>query len=46
MCDAMIGGELNHSCSHGPPPHRIKVALLKGANRKVWKEIQAVLDKP
>ena len=24
-----------HSCSHGPPPHRIKVVIPRGANSRV-----------
>jgi hypothetical protein len=28
-CDKMLSGELAHSCQHGPPPHRIKVAVVK-----------------
>ena len=32
MCDAMIGGKLAHSCSHGPAPHRIKVCLTRKGN--------------
>lgn len=34
QCDAMIAGELAHSCSHGPPPHRIKVCITKTGNDK------------
>jgi hypothetical protein len=29
MCDAMIRGELAHSCEHGPPPHEIRVCITK-----------------
>jgi hypothetical protein len=36
MCDKMLNGELSHSCSHGPAPHRIKVCLTKKGNEKVW----------
>lgn len=28
QCDAMTAGELDHSCRHGPPPHRIKVCVV------------------
>lgn len=27
LCDRMLGGELAHSCRHGPPPHKIKVCM-------------------
>ena len=27
-CDEMLSGDLNHSCQHGPPPHRLKVCVL------------------
>jgi hypothetical protein len=40
MCDAMIAGELSHSCAHGPGPHRIKVCVTKMDNKKSWKEIE------
>lgn len=32
MCDEMLGGELGHSCRHGPPPHEIKVCITKAGN--------------
>lgn len=38
-CDGMVSGELAHSCNHGPPPHSIKVCLIKKYNRPYWKEI-------
>jgi hypothetical protein len=40
LCDAMISGELAHSCSHGPPPHDILVCVLKKDNLKLWPEIE------
>ncbi len=40
MCDAMIAGELSHSCAHGPGPHRIKVCVTKTDNKKSWKDIE------
>ena len=43
MCDAMIGGKLAHSCSHGPAPHRIKVCLTRKGNESVWKEVLAIV---
>ncbi len=42
MCDGMIAGELSHSCSHGPPPHRIKVCITKKGNEKFWRAIAEV----
>ena len=38
-CNRMIDGELAHSCNHGPPPHRIKICIVKKDNTK---EIYAV----
>jgi hypothetical protein len=43
MCDAMIGGKLAHSCSHGPAPHRIKVCLTRKENESVWKHVVAIV---
>jgi len=40
LCDAMISGELAHSCSHGPPPHSILVCVLKKDNPKLWPKIE------
>jgi hypothetical protein len=40
-CDAMIAGELAHSCRHGPPPHHIKVCVTKKGNEKFWRAIEA-----
>lgn len=31
-CDAMLEGELAHSCAHGKGPHRIKVCIVKKDN--------------
>ncbi len=31
-CDAMLEGELAHSCAHGKGPHRIKVCITKIGN--------------
>ena len=36
FCDAMDSGELAHSCSHGPPPHWIKVCIMKQYNKDCW----------
>jgi hypothetical protein len=32
LCDAMLEGELAHSGSHGPCPHKIKVCVVKKDN--------------
>jgi hypothetical protein len=32
MCDEAVSGELPHSCTHGPPPHRIKVCVIAKDN--------------
>jgi hypothetical protein len=39
-CDAMIVGAVAHSGRHGPPPHRIKVCIVKVDNKKIWREIE------
>ena len=39
FCDQIESGELAHSCSHGPPPHQIKVCLIKKYNQEHWKKI-------
>jgi hypothetical protein len=31
-CDQMLRGDLSHSCSHGPPPHRVKVCVVAKDN--------------
>ncbi len=31
-CDQLLEGELGHSCTHGPAPHRIKVVVVKKDN--------------
>jgi hypothetical protein len=31
-CDSLLDGELSHSCQHGPPPHPIKVCVVKKDN--------------
>ena len=33
-CDAMLDGELGHSCAHGKGPHRIKVCIVQKDNPK------------
>lgn len=32
-CNEIVG-EFGHSCMHGPPPHRIKVCVVKKDNTK------------
>ena len=39
-CNAMITGGVAHSCRHGPPPHRIKICIVKIDNKGVWPEIE------
>ncbi len=31
-CDAILSGDIAHSCQHGNPPHLIKVCLVKKDN--------------
>jgi hypothetical protein len=40
MCNAMIRGELAHSCEHGPPPHEILVCITRVGNEGIWPEIE------
>lgn len=42
-CDAMVSGDLAHSCEHGEGPHRIKVCITKSGNEKIWQNILAVV---
>lgn len=46
-CDSFIEGEVAHSCAHGPPPHQIKVCIVKKSNRKIFPLIKVlpVLEK-
>ena len=38
-CDK-VRGDIAHSCIHGPPPHNIKVCLVKQDNsRDVWNRL-------
>jgi hypothetical protein len=40
-CDAIFGGELAHSCEHGPAPHDILVCITKVDNhRKTYAELE------
>jgi ribosomal protein L31E len=36
LCDGMVSGELAHSCRHGPPPHKVKVCIVKKGNEDAW----------
>jgi hypothetical protein len=40
LCNAMISGEIAHSCRHGPSPHSVLVCLLKKDNPDIWPEIE------
>ena len=31
-CDAILEGDLGHSCLHGEGPHRVKVCIVKKTN--------------
>jgi hypothetical protein len=39
MCDGAVSGEVAHSCNHGPPPHSIKVCIIKSGNEAVWDRV-------
>lgn len=43
-CDAMIEGELDHSCRHGKGPHLIKVCVTKAGNEEAWPDIQRAIE--
>jgi hypothetical protein len=41
-CDAMLDGELAHSGSHGPCPHRVKVCITQVDNdRSTYRRLAA-----
>ena len=43
-CDR-IEGYIGHSCCHGPPPHRIKVCIIKRTNTPaVFKKILSMVE--
>jgi len=46
-CDCTdVQGEIGHSCIHGPPPHHIKVCVIKKDNEgDLFAAIKAVADK-
>lgn len=37
-----VVGSISHSCRHGPPPHAIKVCVVKKSNRQVWDRLLAM----
>jgi hypothetical protein len=39
QCDAMVTGELAHSGTHGPCPHRIKVCITRKGNEAIFAEL-------
>jgi hypothetical protein len=42
-CDALLEGEIAHSCMHGEGPHRIKVCIVKKDNDKqVFKQLESM----
>ena len=41
LCDGAVEGEVDRSCRHGPPPHRMRVCLPKSCNKDAWKAILA-----
>lgn len=38
-CNAMISGELAHSCRHGDGPHRVKVVVTQKGNEEVYSQL-------
>lgn len=46
MCDEAVRGGVSHSCRHGPPPHRIKVCVVKRDNTPaVMRALQEKMEK-
>jgi hypothetical protein len=43
-CNAMLEGSVAHSCTHGPPPHRIKVCITRTRNEEAWPAILRVAE--
>ncbi len=42
-CDQIISDELAHSCEHGPPPHNIKVCVVKKDNEpKIFAHVKEI----
>ena len=40
---SLVNGDIAHSCIHGPPPHDIKVCLVrKDNNRDVWNRLSEI----
>ena len=43
-CNDIIEGEIAHTCSHGPPPHRIKVCVvMKDNSKETWAELLEIV---
>ena len=45
LCTA-IDGDFDHSCEHGPPPHKIKVCIVKKDNKESWQELLKLVGTP
>jgi len=44
-CQAVLEGELSHSCEHGPPPHEVLVCwVAKDNNAEVMKYVKVLAD--
>jgi hypothetical protein len=44
-CDAIVAGELAHSCAHGEGPHEILVCIVKKDNLKsVFSQLERLAD--
>jgi hypothetical protein len=46
MCDAMLSGQVAHSCKHGEGPHRIKICIIKKLNLKIWQKLLEAVGVP
>ena len=40
-CTDLEGQDFGHTCMHGPPPHRIKVCVIKKTNRAAWSMLES-----
>jgi len=45
LCTTIVG-DFDHSCEHGPPPHEIKVCIVKKDNKEVWQQLLNLVGTP
>ncbi len=44
-CDALLEGEVGHTCTEEPAPHRIKVCILKKGNQALYPMLEWRADR-